>query len=341
MKGGIVVANVSSNSAIFYNPGALAFFEGQSIEAQADLVTLDVFNFKNGAGDDIPIKMLSLDVAPTLIGYSTQSKSKPKLVYGFGVFTKNISNIAYNIRHETEGNYLSSTADTDIFHGELRYRNRATENWVNGTIAYQLSPKIGIGLATNVVIKIQDYLNSYNATVREKGASNPIPETNFAMVDHLEDFSFRSLGFVFKPGININLSPIKIGATITTPNLSLGLLNNQSNRRSTEILPDITNGISNTANSHIDYAGKYDTPWILDLGVEYQFNKTRINTMFGFFSKVDAYKMISSKQNSIDFSESFSDDPNFAIPYMASKQVVNFGISIDHKLQNDLNFLLT
>jgi hypothetical protein len=31
LKGGIVVANTSSNSAIFYNAGALAFFEGQSI----------------------------------------------------------------------------------------------------------------------------------------------------------------------------------------------------------------------------------------------------------------------------------------------------------------------
>lgn len=142
LKGGIVVANTSSNSAIFYNPGALAFFEGQSIEAQADLITLDAFTIKNGAGDNIPIKMLSLDVAPSLIGYSFQSKNKPKFVYGFGVFTKNISNITYNIRHETEGNYVSSTADTDIFHGELRYRNRVTENWVNGTIAYKSTPKL-------------------------------------------------------------------------------------------------------------------------------------------------------------------------------------------------------
>ncbi|MDG2280322.1 MAG: hypothetical protein P8L42_06795 [Flavicella sp.] len=192
-----------------------------------------------------------------------------------------------------------------------------------------------------MVIKLQDYVNSYNATVREKGDNNPIPNSNFAMVDHIQDFSYRSLGFVFKPGVNINLSPIKIGATITTPNLSLGLLNNQSNRRSTEILPDISNGVTNNANSHMDYAGRYNTPWILDLGVEYQFNNTKINTMVGFFSKVNPYKMISKKDNSTDFNESFSDDPNYAIPYMASKQIVNFGVSIDHKLQNDLNFLFS
>lgn len=152
MKGGIVVANTSSNSAIFYNAGALAFFEGQSIEVQAVLITLDTFTIKNGVGDNTPIKMLSLDEAPSLIGYSFQSKNKPKFVYGFGVLTKNISNITYNIRYETEGNYVSSTADTDIFHGELQFRNRDSENWVNWTVAYQINPKVGIGLATNLVI---------------------------------------------------------------------------------------------------------------------------------------------------------------------------------------------
>lgn len=54
--------------------------------------------------------------------------------------------------------------------------------------------------------------------------------------------------------------------------------------------------------------------------------------MFGFFSKVNPYKMIKKKENSTDFNESFSDGLNYAIPYMVRKKIVNFEVSIDHQL---------
>lgn len=340
LKGGIVVAGVESNIANYYNPGALAFFEGQSIEAQADLISLDAFNIKNGAGEGVPISMLLLDVSPSLFAFSRQLKKKPKWVYGISILTKSLSSISYIVRNEYTADLISAGGEEDTYHGLLTYDNRARENWLIGAIAYKISPKIGIGMATNVVIKSQDFSRSYEAEVLPEGTQpSLIGFTDLALVNQSQNFNYRSLGVVFKPGININLNPLKVGLVITTPNLNLGVLNNQTSRKNYALLPDVQSGVIYEADAHSDYAGVYKTPWIVDIGIEYQFNNTKLSVVAAWFSRVDTYNMVEKKEGSSDFNTVFTFNPQFAIPQMANKSVLNIGIAIEQKITEHLSYL--
>ena len=340
LKGGIVVAGVQSNSAIFYNPAALAFFEGQSIEAQADLISLDAFNIENGAGEGLGIGMLMLDVAPSLFAYSRQSKKNRKLVYGVSILTKSLSNISYIIRHEDSGDLLSVGGVEDIYHGMLKYDNRSRENWIIGALAYKLSSKVGVGVSTNAVLRAQDFSRSYNAEVLPEGSQpSLLGFTDFALVNQSQNFTYRSLGFVFKPSINMQLESLKLGAVITTPNLNLGVLNNQTDRKSYAILPDVHPGVVYEANAHTNYAGVYQTPWVIDIGGEYDFGKTKVSASLAYFSSIDTYNMVEKKENSSDFNTAFTFDPEFAIPQTASKAVVNFGLAVEYQLNEYLSYI--
>ena len=56
LKGGIEVAGIRNVAAAYYNPGAMAFIDGEYFEGQADVVSFDALNIKNAGGE-----MINLD----------------------------------------------------------------------------------------------------------------------------------------------------------------------------------------------------------------------------------------------------------------------------------------
>ena len=123
LKGGIEVGGIRNVSAAYYNPGALAFIDGELVEGQADVVSFDVINIKNAGGEMINLDYLSADIAPSLIAYLKRSKKNPNFTYVFGAMTRYNTNLSFLIEHEQVGNYLLPETKEDVFQGQLRYDN--------------------------------------------------------------------------------------------------------------------------------------------------------------------------------------------------------------------------
>jgi len=340
LKGGIDVGGIRNVSAAYYNPGALAFIDGEYFEGQADVVSVDVLNIENAGGDLVDLEYFTGDISPSMIAYLKRSKKNPRFTYVFGAMTRYNSNLSFIIEHEQLGNYLSPATREDVFQGQLRYDNRIRESWVMGSAAYKITDKIGVGLGAYFFIRTQDYFNSYVASAfpKEDLESPDGLFTAIASTNEEQKFNARVMGFIFKPAINIDLDEFKMGLTLTTPSISLGLLNNYAYRSQSSILPD-EDILLKLSDSHDRFSGVYKTPFSANIGAEYDFGKLLIGFSMEWFAKIDPYEMIkpNDKSESPEYPTAPSED--YAIPMMANKSITNFGFSVKYEIKDWISYI--
>jgi len=75
LLGGAVVAGVADNSAIFYNPAALAFLEHPNINVDGTLYAYRWLEYKNALGKDVSAVAAGFLYYPQLIGGMLPSKN--------------------------------------------------------------------------------------------------------------------------------------------------------------------------------------------------------------------------------------------------------------------------
>ena len=341
IKGGIEVAGVRNTSAAYYNPAALAFIEGEFLEGQADIVSLDGMYIEDAGGDNIDMNFFTVNIQPSMLAYMRRFRKNPNWVFAFGGLSRYDFNNGFLLTHEQLGNYLSPPDQPDVFQGIFRYNNRSRENWVIFSLAHHLSEHIGIGLGTNVYIRTTDYSRSYNATAFPESELTGDPESfnDLASQNDYERFDYRSLGFIFKPSINFDYDKLKFGLTATLPAINLGLLNNFTERAQLSARPDEAIPLINIADTKKFYSGVYKTPFSANFGISYDWGRIKLAAAAEWFSKIDRYNMIEANDNSEDLQFPPSADPNFAIPQMAHKSVINAGLTWEYEFKEVYSYI--
>ena len=209
-----------------------------------------------------------------------------------------------------------------------------------GSAAYKITDKIGVGLGAYFFIRTQDYFNSYVASAfpKEDLESPDGLFTAIASTNEEQKFNARVMGFIFKPAINIDLDEFKMGLTLTTPSISLGLLNNYAYRSQSSILPD-EDILLKLSDSHDRFSGVYKTPFSANIGAEYDFGKLLIGFSMEWFAKIDPYEMIkpNDKSESPEYPTAPSED--YAIPMMANKSITNFGFSVKYEIKDWISYI--
>jgi hypothetical protein len=209
-----------------------------------------------------------------------------------------------------------------------------------GALSYLINNKIGLGISTNLFIRSVDYNRTYKARAFPEDELHSNGQfSKITSNDDVQKLNYRVMGFVFKPGINIDLSPLKLGVTLTTPSLTFGLLSNHAFKSQLSILPDEDQKVYNQTNSHSLYSGVYKTPFSVNIGAEYKFNNVSFAFSAEWFSKIKKYNLIKENNKSEKMDYPITNDPGYAIPVMANKSVVNFGVSVVYNIKESLKYI--
>lgn len=340
IKGGVEIAGSRSTSAIYYNPGALAFIEGTFIEAQADVFGFDFLNMENGAGEGIPIEYINFDVVPSFFGFTKQSRNK-RLTFGVSTMVKTNSRITFSADNVLQADLIQPSSDLETFEGTYNYRNNLRETWVLGALGYKINENIGLGLSTNIVVRIQDFDRAYNAAVyptQQNTAANFFPD-KLALFQRSEALQFRGTGLVFKLGANAEYGNAKYGITITAPNLNAPILRNRSSKQITSVLPDISDSTLYASTVLDFWRAEYRTPWIVELGGEFPIsNKVDLSLMVNWYSKISPYDMLRSDAQSVAYGTVVPTHPSFARAKMANRSVLNAGAAVTVELRDNLYY---
>ena len=67
LLGGAMVGGASDNSAVYYNPGALAFITNPSLSIDANVYRMDKTLISDGAGNGINLNSAQISIYPQII----------------------------------------------------------------------------------------------------------------------------------------------------------------------------------------------------------------------------------------------------------------------------------
>ena len=349
LLGGAMVGGVYDNSAVYYNPGALAFITHSSLSIDANVYRLDKILISDGAGKGINLNSAQLSIYPQIISGMIDFFKKEKLKFSYTLLTRNHSNVLMNTRYTNKASQSDPSdpvPSATSFAGAFDYVNQINELWFGIGTGYRLSEKLGIGATLFTSYRGQSYqLTNYVKEITYVD-SNYVYRTQ----TNDEAIKYSTIRMLAKLGISYVSQRMKYGLTVTTP--SFGIYGNGSIRREnsnivvSENPADLQDNFL-IADRKIDVKAGYKHPLSVAFGLDYQDSKTRLAVSAEYFSEIGTYHLMKPDAQPFLYPPTYLDSIDFK-PVIDSylhiensaKPVFNIAIGFSHVLYKQLSLLL-
>jgi len=338
MLGGAVVAESKDNTAIFYNPGSLAFMDSNSVSVNANLYRIENTSIDNALGQHKKFKSSGFNSLPLLVSGMIRLKNKRiRLGYGFA------APVDYHFKATVRGDgYYNIVDDTESPGTEETIAQSGVSSKINETqmgigFGYKLNQHWGIGITALFTARSQDYEKTSLVRFFLNEPGNPLVSSTI-----LHNFTYFHLRFATKIGITYHTDKISVGATVTTPGMRL--------YGSGVVASDITanniklDGITRQDILADDRQGKLKTnfrsPFSASTGVNINFRKSMLGIAVQYYGKEDVYDILRANpaafvRPAAVYTTLGADD--FLRVKGGAKEVVNYVIGYERILNNRLS----
>ncbi len=325
LLGGTVIGSVSDLGATYYNPGALALFDDPGFILSSRVYQYDSYTLEGGGGEGVDLPSTSFSPSPSLVAGSFSRKNHH---LAFSILTRQAMDVGVEGRFINSIDAIPGSPGDEEFAGELTFEQDLNELWGGFTWSYKLKPRIGIGVTQYVAIRSQ---NSRIQTVAQAMTDSDM----IAATILINDFDYRNYRTLWKTGLGFNLEPLTFGITMTTPSLNLTGKGSTLTNRSVIGQDTDGDGIEDpefSSDFQQDVDAKYKSPWSLGAGAAYKTGKSRIHFSLEWFSAVDKYDVLDSR----DFQGQSSGETLTNEVTHELESVLNYGIGIEHSFRERL-----
>jgi hypothetical protein len=327
LLGGAVIGSVSDLSATYYNPGMLAVNREQGL-----LLGASVYQFQR-------YKVEQSDREPTT---DTWVGPSPSLVAGrVPVDSSIISGIAYSLltrqymktdlenRLVATGDFLGGDGVPEQLSTELMMGAKLSDTWAGVTLFRLVNPQVGIGVTNYLAIRSE---TARTNVIGEALSSGGIL-TNSARILNVNYYNVRLL---WKFGAAIELDPLTLGLTVTTPSVKLfgtgSLYVNYSGNYSGN-MSDTTRKDVLVASNQDDLPSHYNTSWAVGAGVGYRFGKARAHFSAEWYAPVALFSVLETSP----FGGQSDGKQYAAAVTQEMKSVINAGVGLQYTLSPSLS----
>ncbi len=266
LLGGTVIGSVSDLSATYYNPGAIALFRDVNFILSAQAYQLDNYKIKNGAGEGRDLDYSSLTPSATFAAFNIKFGFLKDDRIVVSVLTRQSNQIEFNTRIIDSIDVISSSPGKEDFAGGIDYSQNFKDVWAGLTYSAKLSDIIGIGCTGYVAVK--SYSNK-NLTVLEALLDNG----DIASYTKIFNYRYNNWRTLFKAGVGINLNPLTLGLTVTTPSLNLF----GSGSVGTHLFVSGLDTSTFSSNYQDEVKSEYKTSWAAGFGAAYRLDKFKFH----------------------------------------------------------------
>lgn len=285
LMGGAMTGGACDNSAVYYNPAALAFIKNLSLSIDASVYRISDILIKNGGGNGINLSSGQISNYPQIIAGMVNVGKSNKLKLAYTLLTRNYNNILMN-EHFSD-NALNSASKAGYsgsvsFIGVYDYANQLNEQWLGIGFGYNLSRQFSVGATLFGTYRGQSYqLINY---IREMDYVNKDYILNTTTNNGSTKYHVASLLANF--GLAWFNGPWKAGLTLTAP--SVGLYRRGDTKRENSSIVVSANPDDMAANYVVsemqsNVKATYKHPLSIAWGLDFHLAKTRIAISAEYF----------------------------------------------------------
>ena len=347
LMGGAVVGGIRSNSAVYYNPGALSFIDSNTISVSAASYQMEYATIKNGGGPGVDLLSDQFQAIPLVaVSGIYKTKKTSRSTFGYMLFTKNQTSNNFSYRYDGDrnngifnndphklgfDNYRDSTNGPVEYIGDYNLQTSMTELCFGFGYSYKLSEHAAIGLTPIVAYRTQTYSSSFVARAFPDSSSNLYNNyqvnngvgINSIGFNDVENLSFYNVRMYFKCAVALDFGNLKLGANITTPSINLGGF--------AYIARDIyySGGFADSASylSNIhpfsyalndrqgDLQSYFKSPFSVSVGIDYALRTTNLCITAEYFAPIAPYNAATP------------DSSGFLQPVWQNKSLIQNGLS--------------
>jgi len=219
----------------------------------------------------------------------------------------------------------------ETYRGQFTYDSEVSEFWAGLSWAHQVRDNVSVGISGFLALRDQ----SFN-TVQFGRMTNNNSEF-IASEDSFSNMEFYNVRGLLKFGAAADFDALKIGATLTTPSVSLygkGTVAGGAGRFKED---DTIGYLSDDRQEDLD--ADYKTPLSLALGLEYAITqKTSVAATIEWFAKQKRYDVITPYSKNLFASGGLFDADSQEVLKVEDKadSVVNYAIAVEHAFSNKI-----
>ncbi|MBN1478828.1 hypothetical protein JXA70_01000 [candidate division KSB1 bacterium] len=285
LLGGIVVGSHLDISSTFYNPGALGISKNPAFLMTGWVYNLTSFTFESAAGEENDLGALRLSPAPDYIAglFPTKAKSS-KLAYS--VLTRYRFQERLFTRDSFRKDVLYHPGDEN-FSGEYYIDQDVFENWFGFTWSTALSPVLGVGVTNYLAYRSQKQRTSIHSQAFTDLQTAAITST-------IRHFNFYNYRLLWKIGLALDMSPLKLGLNVTTPSLSIyGKGTTFLNQAILgQKIPDYSGQDYVQFSEQKETASVFQSPFSIAIGASYKVGKMTLHVSAEWFEEMNTYNVV-------------------------------------------------
>ena len=323
LLGGAVIGSVSDLSATFYNPGAIALFKDVNFILSAQVYQLDNYKVKNGAGDGKDLDYSSIIPSPSFVAFNIKFDFLGNDRMAVSVLTRQNTQVEFSTRIIDSIDVIESSPGKEDFAGGLSYIKDFNDVWLGLTYSTKISEVIGFGFTGYFAYKT--YTNSNQVILEALKTDGDI-----ASYTNIYNYKYNNLRTLLKAGIGINLNPLTMGISITTPSVNIF----GSGSVGTHLFVSGADTNRFASNYQDDVKSEYKTSWSAGFGAAYRLGDFKLHFSAEWYDAVNNFYVLDTEPYE---SQSSGVVLTNDLTYQA-KSVINYGIGLDYFAADSLIF---
>ena len=346
LLGGIAIGGVGDYSATFYNPGALSFLSKKSMSVNFNMYGIKDFSFINGGGPGIDSRYTRVSLYPASLAGPLPFIGDSTNRFSYMIYANGYSYVRVSERYEGYSDVIPERPGNS-FVGDEYLINQGkldallSEVTVGFGYSKKLSRNVGIGFTLLGAYRDQTKIRY------ESYAAYDTANQRTATTDVYTDIDYWAVRFSGKFGILAEWEYLKLGATITTPSLSIKRASggtDHASLTSNNVLIDTTTGAQIdilASDRQESLPVNYKSPFSIAAGIEYKFTEeTFIHFALEWFAPLSTYVVLQPESGDFILNNPVSVKPRDSAEllrvYDSMKSVLNLGIAVEHKLNDKL-----
>ncbi len=322
LLGGAVIGSVSDLSATYYNPGAISLFKDANFILSARVYQFETINVENGAGKGADLNFSTIVPSPSFVAFDFKFDFLGDARLAFSILTRQKMEFEFQTRLIDSLDVIDSSPGKENFAGGLSIQREFNEVWGGLTYSSKINEVIGLGATWYVAYRSQRSTNQAIIQI--------LPTTgDIASYTDIRNYRYTNLRTLLKIGMGINLNPLTLGATITTPSINIGGSGSVGTHFFLNGIDNDGDGINdNVFNSNFqdDVTSEYKSSWAVGFGGGYSAGKFKFHASAEWYAALSKFFVLDTKPFvSQGSGETLTNDLTHEL-----KSVTNYGFGIDY-----------